>query len=66
MGLVFGLVGSVALAGALSSLLFGVASHPAVLTDGCPTVLAIVAFLGTYVPARRGARLDPLAALHQE
>jgi putative ABC transport system permease protein len=66
VGLVFGLAGSVALAGALSGLLFGVQPRDPAVLLAVPTLLAIVALLGTYVPARRGARLDPLVALHQE
>jgi ABC-type antimicrobial peptide transport system permease subunit len=66
VGLVFGLAGSVALAGALSGLLFGVRPRDPAVLVAVPTLLAMVALLGTYVPARRGARLDPLVALHQE
>jgi putative ABC transport system permease protein len=66
VGLALGVGGSVVVTRALSSLLFGVSPRdPAVLLV-VPALLAMVALLGTYVPARRGARLDPLVALHQE
>jgi putative ABC transport system permease protein len=63
VGLALGLIGSFGVARLLASLLFGVGAHdPATLT-ATTLILGLVAFLACYVPARRAARLDPLAAL---
>ncbi|HMF60266.1 MAG TPA: ABC transporter permease [Vicinamibacterales bacterium] len=62
-GLVLGLAGSLALTRVLSSLLFGVSARDPLTIIIAAALLGIVAFLACYVPARRAARLDPLAAL---
>lgn len=66
LGLAFGLAGALILARLMSSLLYGVAPRdPATLAGGA-ILLAAVALLASYIPARRAMRVDPMAALRYE
>lgn len=65
IGAAVGLLGTLALAKLLSSLLIGVEATDPLTFVGVPLVLALVALFACYLPARRAARLDPLKALRQ-
>jgi len=66
IGIVIGMPIAVALATALSSLLFGVSSKDPISFVVLPLILAAVALLASYIPARRALRVDPLVALRYE
>jgi predicted permease len=65
-GVAAGLAGALAVSRALSHLLFDLsATDPATLL-GMAAVLAAVALLASYLPARQATRVDPLIALRSE
>jgi putative ABC transport system permease protein len=66
IGLAIGLPIAFVLARALSSMLFGVQATDPFSFIGLPLLLAAVAALASYLPARRAARVDPLVALRYE
>ncbi len=65
-GMAIGLPLALGLAYALSGLLFGVKVADPIAFGGLPLILAGVATIACYLPARRAVRLDPLAALRYE
>ncbi|MGH9535964.1 MAG: ADOP family duplicated permease [Terriglobales bacterium] len=62
-GIAVGLVLAAALAGAMRSLLFGVAPMDPVAFAAAIVVLLAVAALAGYLPARRACRIQPTSAL---
>ena len=66
LGAAIGLVVSLAVTRALSSLLFGVSVTDPLTFVAVPVVLALVAILACYLPARRAMRVDPIIALRYE
>jgi putative ABC transport system permease protein len=65
VGLVLGLAGALGLTTLLRTLLFGVGARDPMTLAGAAAILAMVALLASYVPARRASRMDPLAALRE-
>jgi len=65
-GMAVGLVLSWVSARFLSGLLYGVAAHDPLTLAAVCGVLAGIALLASYYPARRATRLDPAAALRNE
>ncbi len=66
IGLAIGLPAAWMAAKAIQGLLFGIVSSDPVTFGGVATVVAIVAGLAGYVPARRASRIDPVLALRSE
>jgi ABC-type antimicrobial peptide transport system permease subunit len=66
VGLVLGLVASMALARVVESFLFGVTARDPLVFLGVPLVLAVVAFVAVWLPALRASRVDPIEALRYE
>jgi putative ABC transport system permease protein len=62
-GAVLGVAGSLLAGRLISTLLFGVTAVDPVTLAGVVAVLAIVAMLASWLPARRAARIDPLTAI---
>jgi predicted permease len=65
-GVLIGLGGSMVATRLLTTLLFGVTPLDARTLIGVAVVLAMIAFIASYVPIRRAASLDPIAALREE
>jgi predicted permease len=66
IGIVIGLVVAFLSSNVVSILLFGISPTDPVVFVGVPVLLAVVAAVASYIPARRALRIDPLAALRQE
>jgi len=66
IGMVLGVIGAAALTRVMSSLLFGVSARDALTFTSASLILALVAFLASFFPAQRAARIDPITALREE
>jgi putative ABC transport system permease protein len=66
LGAMAGVLGAVAATKAIRSMLFGVTPLDPVSLAVAPALLAAVALLACYLPARRATRVDPLVALRDE
>lgn len=66
LGLVLGFAGVLGLTRLLATLLFGVGSRDPVTIAAVAGILAAVALLACYIPARRASRVDPVVALRYE
>jgi predicted permease len=66
IGICLGLVGAILLARSIASLLFGITPFDTATFASVSLLLAIVALLASYIPARRATRIDPVVALRFE
>ena len=65
-GILIGIVGALALTRVMAGLLFEVnPGDPAILV-AVATLLALVALVACYIPARRATQVDPMIALRYE
>jgi len=66
IGLALGLAVALAASRLLTSMLFEVKPNDPLTYAGVALLLGVVALAASYIPARRAAQIDPLAALRQE
>src|ERR1700691_272327 len=65
-GMVIGLAGAFAVARVVASLLYGVRPTDVITFIFTSVLLAFIALVACYIPARRAMRIDPLAAIRYE
>jgi putative ABC transport system permease protein len=66
ISIAIGLLGAFMATRFLSSLLYGVAAWDPITFGSIATLIAAVAFLACWFPARRASRVDPIVALRTE
>jgi putative ABC transport system permease protein len=65
-GLAIGLAGALALTRLMTTLLFGVSANDPLTYGSIALLLALVALLACWIPARRAIRVNPIVALRHE
>jgi predicted permease len=66
LGIVAGMAGAIALGRLVTGMVFGLKPGDPRVLIGAITVLAVVAVIAAWFPARRAASMDPTAALRHE
>jgi ABC-type antimicrobial peptide transport system permease subunit len=66
IGIGIGLAGAFGASRVIGGVLYGGGENDLLTFVGVPIILAMVAILAIWIPARRAAALDPLVALRQE
>jgi putative ABC transport system permease protein len=66
IGIAMGVAASLAATRLLTSFLFSIRPNDTATFAGVTLVVVLIAFLASYLPARRATRVDPLVALRYE
>lgn len=66
LGIVFGVAGAIALTRVMANQLFGISATDSVTFGLLSLLLAAIALLASWLPARRAAKVDPMIALRHE
>jgi ABC-type antimicrobial peptide transport system permease subunit len=66
IGVIAGLAAAFGLARLITAFLFGVTARDPSVFVGVPLLLATVAFVAVWLPARRASEVDPIIALRYE
>ena len=66
IGALIGVIACAAVSQVLSKVLYGMGSHDPIAFIGVPVFLFGIAFLASYLPARRATKVDPVVALRYE
>jgi ABC-type antimicrobial peptide transport system permease subunit len=66
VGVAVGLAGSLVASRLMTRLVYGVSVTDPLTYTGVAALLAVVALVASYIPARRATRIDPLVAMRTD